>query len=1107
MENGHHNNTTNNNNDGIRNQFHRRSIGESIRGLNNDNINQQQRARTRFMSSSSSSGSRSQRKGLNNSGGFTSTCQAATAAGIVPPLLDLAADCVVSQIEFCSQCSNTDNNNSHCNMNGWGAIQSSFAAAMGAGSESSTRKDGTQLARDDVVMGDNTNGIEEEEEEEELQGVAGRRGRSGEGGEREGGSSSVGAQCTCPGGAMGFIVGALRVMDGSTSTPCPYHQGRLLNSDNGRSSGNNNNDTLDRAPSPPPPPPSAPGDSFLSSQTEQSSHTHSNYSYSNLQQQATTSEQQYSGQTGQAVVFDPLEADNSVLAEAARRMSCGGAGGDVLNSGAVGNADELKRFNQMQRGSLVGNGVFHEDVSHIILKRLSESGCVNDKTLQLFFNPETSRITKLDLSGCSEVTDETMKRISNQPLTEIDFNYCESLNGLSLNYLAQCAPTLRKLNLEGCILHYRANGSVAGPSGKNISSTSSTHHKEENIKTEFVGFVLVQGVENGDKAKGCSDGAKPVESYTVPKLSALYNLEDLNLQGTGIPGFHTGYGYIEEVAQLRNLKVLDLSGNLICDNDLEKLCVLKDTLIVLKLRKTSITDTSGLSLRKFSNLRELDISDNTNLSSDYFFHSISCLSNLAHLEMAYTRLHNTGFVVLKEELNQLQFLSINGTYVTEEVNKPGLTVAGDNSVEEVLNSLRSYSFKTEYVFNSLKLLFAFYKRELPATDNGVISLLLDIMQRHISQVGIQIAGSASIYHLTKPTIAEQTPEARKRAIDVILDCMNENLENYQLQKNCCLTLCNFDIPAELEPFCEKLVVQLLETALAHYDDLIQRICIGLSNSLVCSGTEEKARIGAAGGIKNIMELIKLKCNNYEIDIVMETAWSALWNITDETSSNCKIFLDENGIDLFMTVATNYPGQHGLIRNMLGLLGNIAEVQELREKLMKPDLLTALKGMLANCNEGIEISYNASGIISNLLTEDSFWSDNNADISLSIDREELQQAMSDAILGWDLRSVRSINYRSLVPILALAKPKLPYSVKLWATWAMCNLCIMYPSKYCPLVKEEGGCGHLAELVNDEYEPLANLARTCLERVDRYRSDSETHSLAGDVETGDSMQIDG
>ena len=32
---------------------------------------------------------------------------------------------------------------------------------------------------------------------------------------------------------------------------------------------------------------------------------------------------------------------------------------------------------------------------------------------------------------------------------------------------------------------------------------------------------------------------------------------------------------------------------------------------------------------------------------------------------------------------------------------------------------------------------------------------------------------------------------------------------------------------------------------------------------------------------------------------METAWSCMWNVTDETPLNCRRFLDGGGMDLFL----------------------------------------------------------------------------------------------------------------------------------------------------------------------------------------------------------------
>lgn len=33
--------------------------------------------------------------------------------------------------------------------------------------------------------------------------------------------------------------------------------------------------------------------------------------------------------------------------------------------------------------------------------------------------------------------------------------------------------------------------------------------------------------------------------------------------------------------------------------------------------------------------------------------------------------------------------------------------------------------------------------------------------------------------------------------------------------------------------------------------------------------------------------------------ILDTAWSTMWNATDETPRNCQRFLDGNGMDLFL----------------------------------------------------------------------------------------------------------------------------------------------------------------------------------------------------------------
>ena len=69
---------------------------------------------------------------------------------------------------------------------------------------------------------------------------------------------------------------------------------------------------------------------------------------------------------------------------------------------------------------------------------------------------------------------------------------------------------------------------------------------------------------------------------------------------------------------------------------------------------------------------------------------------------------------------------------------------------------------------------------------------------------------------------------------------------------------------------------------------------------------------------------------------VEVAWTLLWNITDETAENCRRFIeDNNGLQAYYDCLELWSDKRDLVRNMLGLLGNVAEVKELRHYLVTP----------------------------------------------------------------------------------------------------------------------------------------------------------------------------
>lgn len=278
-----------------------------------------------------------------------------------------------------------------------------------------------------------------------------------------------------------------------------------------------------------------------------------------------------------------------------------------------------------------------------------------------------------------------------------------------------------------------------------------------------------------------------------------------------------------------------------------------------------------------------------------------------------------------------------------------------------------------------------------------------------------------------------------------------------LLRNCGLTLLNFDIPGD---FCfdfERVVKNLINVLQTKDSDgLLPRIYVYMCNSIVCHVEgEKKLQVGKLGLVQCMLQLIKNGVDRRRYDEVMETAWSALWNVTDETPYNCEVFISGDGMDLFLSSLQAFPEKPDLLRNMMGLIGNVAEVPRLRRHLKEH--VGVFIELLQNKSDGIEISYNAAGTLSHIASDGSqHW------LEGSVTRQEMLQELEAAIDSWDINSQRNINYRSFEPILRLLDENHTYQVHLWAAWAIANLCTVSPDKYCTLLQKENGSERLQRL---------------------------------------------
>lgn len=125
----------------------------------------------------------------------------------------------------------------------------------------------------------------------------------------------------------------------------------------------------------------------------------------------------------------------------------------------------------------------------------------------------------------------------------------------------------------------------------------------------------------------------------------------------------------------------------------------------------------------------------------------------------------------------------------------------------------------------------------------------------------------------------------------------------------------------------------------------------------------------------MLTLIKDRLTRNVFDDVMEVAWSTMWNVTDETAINCERFLDGKGMEyflgclnvsfifgfvltflLFLFLFKCFAEKEELLRNMMGLLGNVAEVKRLRCRLMTTEFITVFSNLLDSSSDGIEVQF-------------------------------------------------------------------------------------------------------------------------------------------------------
>uniref|UniRef100_A0A803T764 Zyg-11 family member B, cell cycle regulator n=1 Tax=Anolis carolinensis TaxID=28377 RepID=A0A803T764_ANOCA len=483
-----------------------------------------------------------------------------------------------------------------------------------------------------------------------------------------------------------------------------------------------------------------------------------------------------------------------------------------------------------------------------------------------------------------------------------------------------------------------------------------------------------------------------------------------------------------ESLDISNTSVTDITALLTCKDRLKSLTM--HHLKCLKMTTTQILDV----IRELKFLNHLDISDDKQFTSDIALRLLEqkdILPNLISLDIS-GRKHVTDeavetFVKQRPSMQFVGLLATDAGYSLFLTGEGNLKVSGEANETQISEALKRYSERAFFVREALFHLFGL-THIMEKTKPEILKLVVIGMRNHPLNLPVQLAASACVFNLTKQDLATGMPVRLLADVTHLLLKAMEHFPNHQqLQKNCLLSLCSDRILQDV-PFnrfeAAKLVMQWLCN---HEDQNMQRMAVAIISILAAKlSTEQTAQLGA--------ELFIVRC---------------------------------------------FPSESSIQQKVLGLLNNIAEVNELHSELMWKDFIDHISKLLHSVE--VEVSYFAAGIIAHLISRgEQAWT-----LSRS-QRTSLLEELHSAILNWPTPECEMVAYRSFNPFFPLLGCFMTPGVQLWAVWAMQHVCSKNPARYCSMLIEEGGLHHLFNIKqNSQTDPdVQRIAISILDSLEKH-----------------------
>ncbi|KAL4218659.1 Protein zer-1 [Mactra antiquata] len=710
---------------------------------------------------------------------------------------------------------------------------------------------------------------------------------------------------------------------------------------------------------------------------------------------------------------------------------------------------------------------FPQGLSDKLLAKLASTSkhlqTVNDNVFGIFNNRATTSLTELPLRYTA-VTSNDLNYLCMHPVRDIDIAFCPEIKSHFVKAINQAHRTLRVLQLGGndqferfeFLLDHHDEPGNHGDSSSNQEAIFTLPNLRSLSFRDIKSFRPIDGVYI-ENVPLIDRVVRPLKSLTHLDFSDCH-LERKTLEQIGhldlpnlislslcdvLNGCETA---LDNLAKLTKLRHLDVSQG-------------DDTTMFLPIHYPKPTERLQALIRSMPSLVSLDLSG-TNLAGYAPDNKTYRLGPKSVDEDPDEDIGLPG-----SDGRQFQFLGLLNTADDASHRKkiPAKKVTGDLTEEQILLAVHVYKEKPNLLTRAFNTLFNKFRFETVKAHCSALEGILAGMERNKHRERVQISGSASLFYIVKGCKKLRITHNQKRhIIGCLLDAMERHLSEQTMMRNGCLTLCHFNIPGDVL-YCYNRLVKILLQMLQrdHNDDFLLRIGIFLLNSLACQVKgEHKQVLGQSGVVETMSNIIKIKLENGVCDEILEVCWSTLWNVTDETETNCVKFMNLRGMYLFLDCFKMFPDKEELLRNMMGLMGNIAEVKTLRKDLMNSEYVTVFTNFLESTKDGIEVSYNAAGVLSHMLSDGvDHWTISTPSC------DEVIQRIKQAIKRWPLDSKRNINYRSFGPIFLLVKCYQSLASQYWAIWALCNLTQVYPDKYCDLLKSEGGLELLEEVILD------------------------------------------